>query len=95
MRQNFYNNFIKIHVSSQLSATSPDILSLEPMLETAKALGDAQYRGLIMIAPPSPNKDGETMRQDLKTGGIPVFKTIIRRTVGYQKAALDGKIRRW
>ena len=72
--------------------TSPDILSLEPMLETAKALGDARYRGLITIAPPSPNKDGETMRQDLETGGIPVFKTMIRRTIGYQKAALEGKI---
>jgi chromosome partitioning protein len=62
------------------------------MLETAKALSDAQYRGLITIAPPSPNKDGETMRQDLETGGIPVFKTMIRRTIGYQKAALEGKI---
>jgi len=72
--------------------TSPDILSLEPMLETAKDLGSAKYRGLITIAPPPPNRDGETMRQDLQTGGIPVFKTLIRRTVGYQKAALEGKI---
>ncbi len=32
------------------------------------------------------------MRQDLEAGGIPVFKTIIRRTIGYQKAALEGKI---
>jgi chromosome partitioning protein len=71
--------------------TSPDILSLEPMLETAKDVGAARYCALITIAPPPPNKDGETMRNDLQAGGIPVFKTMIRRTVGYQKAALEGK----
>jgi chromosome partitioning protein len=31
------------------------------------------------------------MKQDLQEGAIPVFNTIIRRTVGYQKAALEGK----
>ena len=71
--------------------TAPDILSLQPMLETAKDVGEANYRALITIAPPPPNKDGETMKQDLQEGAIPVFNTIIRRTVGYQKAALEGK----
>lgn len=71
--------------------TSPDILSLQPMLETAKDVGNANYKALITIALPPPNKDGEIMKQDLKDGGIPVFNTIIRRTVGYQRAALEGK----
>jgi len=31
------------------------------------------------------------MRDDLKEGGIPVFKTMIRRTVGFAKAALAGR----
>ncbi|MBD2652025.1 ParA family protein [Synechocystis sp. FACHB-383] len=71
--------------------TAPDILSLQPMLETAQDVGEANYRALITIALPPPNRDGEIMKQDLQEGGIPVFKTIIRRTVGYQKAALEGK----
>ncbi len=70
--------------------TAPDVLSLEPMLETAKDLGDAHYRALLTIVPPYPNKEGEVMRSELMEGGIPVFKTMIRRTVGFQKAALAG-----
>lgn len=70
--------------------TAPDVLSLQPMLETAKDLGDANYRALITIVPPPPNREGEILRQDLTEGSIPVFKSMIRRTVGYQKAALAG-----
>ncbi|MEG3440034.1 ParA family protein [Pannus brasiliensis CCIBt3594] len=70
--------------------TAPDVLSLQPMLETAKDLGSANYRALITIVPPPPNKEGETLRKELSEGEIPVFKTMIRRTVGYQKAALAG-----
>ena len=31
------------------------------------------------------------MRADLCEGGVPVFNTLIRRTVGFAKAALQGK----
>ena len=31
------------------------------------------------------------MRDDLKEGGIPVFETMIRRTVGFAKAAMVGR----
>lgn len=71
--------------------TSPDVVSLEPMLETARDVGDAKFRALITIVPPHPSKEGELMRDDLKEGGIPVFKTMIRRTVGFAKAALAGR----
>jgi chromosome partitioning protein len=71
--------------------TSPDVVSLEPMLDTARALGDANYRALITVVPPHPSKEGELMRDDLKEGGIPVFETMIRRTVGFAKAALVGR----
>jgi chromosome partitioning protein len=70
--------------------TAPDVLSLQPMLETAQALGDANYRALITIVPPYPSREGEVMKKDLKEGGVPVFETTIRRTAGFPKAALAG-----
>ncbi len=70
--------------------TTPDVDSLEPMLQTAKDIGDAQYRVLLTIIPPYPSKEGETMRQDLARAGMPVFKQMIRRTSGFQKAAYMG-----
>jgi chromosome partitioning protein len=70
--------------------TTPDIVSLEPMLAIAKDLGGAPYRALISIVPPAPSREGETMLEDLRANKVPVFSTLIRRTVGYQKAALAG-----
>lgn len=70
--------------------TSPDVVSLQPMIETAMALGKARYRALMTLVPPLPSREGETMRGDLEASGIPVFKTMIRRTSGFTKAALAG-----
>ena len=70
--------------------TIPDILSLQPMLEIASDLGEANYRALLTVVPPKPNKEGETIRQELIDGGVPVFKTMIRRTLGFPKSALAG-----
>lgn len=70
--------------------TAPDVLSLQPMLETARDLGTATYRALLVIVPPHPSREGEMMRNDLIEGGVPVFKTMIRRTTGFPKAALAG-----
>jgi chromosome partitioning protein len=71
--------------------TTPDVVSLEPMLEIARDLGKAPYRALIAIVPPAPSREGEAMLEDLRGNGVPVFSTLIRRTVGYQKAALAGR----
>lgn len=71
--------------------TTPDVVSLEPMLETAKDLeGKVQYRVLITIVPPYPNKEGKVMQQELQECDVPVFNTLIRRTTGYQNAAKQG-----
>lgn len=70
--------------------TLPDVVSLEPMLQTASDLGSASYRALLTIVPPKPSREGETMRDELKGNGVPVFETMIRRAAGFQKAALAG-----
>jgi chromosome partitioning protein len=73
--------------------TAPDVLGLEPMLETARDLGSAaNFRALITIVPPYPSKEGETMQADLREAQVPVFDVMIRRTANYQKSALQGKI---
>lgn len=71
--------------------TLPDVVSLEPMMQTANDLGEANYRTLIAIVPPKPNRDGETMRWELQEAGVPVFHTMIRRSIGFSKAALAGR----
>ena len=71
--------------------TSPDVVSLEPMLQTVRELGSAKYCALIAIVPPRPSKEGEAMQSQLREAGMPVFNTTIRRTVGFAKAALAGK----
>ena len=70
--------------------TAPDVLSLGPMLETANALKQAKYYALLTVVPPHPSKEGEQMQEELQEGGIPVFNTMIRRTVGFSRAALKG-----
>lgn len=71
--------------------TIPDVVSLQPMLETARDLGQANYRALITIVPPHPSREGEIMKKDLEECNVPVFETMIRRTTGFAKAALAGK----
>ena len=70
--------------------TTPDVDSFQPMLQTAKDIGNALYRVLLTIVPPYPSKEGEVMRQDLEQTGMPVFKQMIRRTSGFPKAAYEG-----
>ncbi len=70
--------------------TTPDVVSLEPMLQTANDLGAANYKTLLTIVPPFPSKEGAAMQKELIENGIPIFKTMIRRSSGFQKAALAG-----
>lgn len=71
--------------------TTPDVVSLDPMMQTANDLSDkVLYRVLITIVPPHPNKEGAVLQQELQKADVPVFNTLIRRTTGYQKAADKG-----
>ena len=71
--------------------TTPDVVSLEPMLAIANDVGDAKYRALLTIVPPYPSKEGKTMRDELISNDVPTFQTMIRRSSAFQKAALAGK----
>ena len=71
--------------------TIPDPVSLGPMLQTVAVLEGSKYRTLIAINPPKPNRDGEVMRDELRASDVPVFDTMIRRSIGFSKAALAGK----
>ena len=71
--------------------TLADVVSLEPMLATAQDLPEGNYRALITIVLPRPNRDGEKLKAELQAADFPVFDTMIRRSVGFSKAALAGK----
>lgn len=70
--------------------TTPDIVSIRPMISTIQALGKANYKTLISIVPPRPMKDGELAQAELKELGYPVFNAMIRRSVVFTKAATAG-----
>lgn len=55
---------------------SPDAISLQVLGDTVDALktiGAQNYRILLTIVPPRPNRDGEEARQYLAGSGLPVF----------------------
>jgi chromosome partitioning protein len=73
--------------------STPDALALDALLATVemlKSLGSDRYRVLLTMIPPRPSRDGEEAQAMLRDAGLPVFDTMIRRYVAFQKAALAG-----
>lgn len=70
--------------------TPPDVMGLEPLLETVGDIGSSNFRALITIVPPKPSNEGEIMKAELIQNKVPVFETMIRRSASFQKAALSG-----
>jgi len=73
--------------------SSPDALAMEALAQTVEAmkdLGADQYKILITLTPPKPNKDAELARATLIEAGLPVFESEIRRLLAFQRAALVG-----
>lgn len=72
--------------------TSPDALALGATLKMVDALHslDTNYRILLTIVPPKPNKAGIEARSAIKSADLPIFKSSIRRLAVFQKAALEG-----
>ncbi|MEN9203340.1 MAG: ParA family protein [Thermostichus sp. DG_1_6_bins_120] len=72
---------------------SPDALALDALILTVNALqrlGAKHYKVLLTLIPPWPNRDGDEARSFLKQAGIPFYRHSIRRTVAFQRAALEG-----
>ena len=72
--------------------TSPDALALGATLKMVDALHslDTNYRILLTIVPPKPNKAGIEARAAIESADLPIFKSSIRRLAVFQKAALEG-----
>lgn len=73
--------------------STPDALALDALLMTVdalRALGSQQFRVLLTMIPPRPSRDGEEAQVTLRDAELPVFDTMVRRLVAFQKAALAG-----
>lgn len=70
--------------------TIPDINSLEPTLEITKFLDSSNYKLLITMVPPLPNKQGAELQTALRANNIAVFNSTVRRTVSFGQAAEQG-----
>ena len=72
---------------------TPDAISLQVLGDTVEALkkiGAVNYRVLLTIIPPRPNRDGEEARAYLTGCGVPLFAGGVRRLIAFQRAALEG-----
>lgn len=73
--------------------TTPDPLSLNALAQTVSTLssiGANNFRILLTIVPPRPNRDGDEARAMLQARGLPVFKAEIGRLIAFQKAVQEG-----
>ncbi|BAY43406.1 chromosome partitioning protein, ParA family [Scytonema sp. HK-05] len=71
--------------------TPPDLLSMDAMALMAKSLPeDTNWRVLLTMVPPPPQKDGLEAIKALKTQGYPVFSRGIRFYKAYKDAVTSG-----
>ena len=73
---------------------TPDALGLQSAIQTTAKLHrtkqDMQFKVLLTIVAPKPNRDGEEAAAYLDFQRIPRFRTSIRRIVAFQRAVLEG-----
>lgn len=71
--------------------STPDPLALSALAQIVQILPQkTNYRCLLTIVPPSPQKDGAEALEALNKWGFPVFKRWIRRYKAYIRAADAG-----
>lgn len=75
--------------------TTPDAMAIEALMGTVEMLRDlgaGQFKVLITIIPPYPQRDGEDARTMLEGGGYPLFASGIREAKVFKTAALRGML---
>jgi chromosome partitioning protein len=73
--------------------TFANIMSLDTLSETIdslRGLDIGKFRVLLTNIPPKPQRDGEAARAALEAMGLPTFKTQIRRSKAFERAAERG-----
>lgn len=72
---------------------TPSSYSMDALIATIKelrSLGAERYRILLTIVPPRPMLDGTRAREMIRQAGLPLFNAEIRRTVAFERSALEG-----
>lgn len=73
--------------------TTPDAMSLEAAIETARELErGSSWALLLTICPPAPERDDVDARAALEAAGIPVHAAQIRRAKAFAHAATQGRL---
>lgn len=75
--------------------TTPDAMSIEALMGTVdllRTIGVGQFKILITITPPYPERDGEDAKSMLEGSGYPLFASMIREAKVFKQAALRGQI---
>lgn len=70
--------------------STPDALSMGPLIEMCRQLKGHHYKILLTLVPPNPNKSGDDAKRAIAQAKLPIFKTSIRRLECFKKAALAG-----
>jgi chromosome partitioning protein len=75
--------------------TTPDAMSIEALMSTVdllRAIGVGQFKILITITPPYPERDAEDAKAMLTANGYPLFASMIREAKVFKQAALRGQL---
>lgn len=73
--------------------STPDALALRALnltIEALRRIRAENFKVLLTIIPPRPNRDADEAREALKESKVPIFRSGIRRFSAFQKAALAG-----
>jgi len=74
---------------------TPDTMSIEALvltIEALRGLGSEQFKVLLTVIPPRPNRNGEEARTALQSAGFPLFRSGIPRYIAFSDAASAGAL---